>query len=125
MKGLHLEGPFISTAKYGAHQKDFIQKSCHSIQQMEEIYGPLDSAKIITIAPELEGMEKVIPELKKRGILVSAGHSMATLEEAEKAVDSGVGLITHLFNAMIPVSSSEMDILTHFFFCSFIIEIQV
>lgn len=101
---MHLEGPFINVGKYGAHKKEYIQKECKSLEQLEDMYGTLDNVKIITLAPELEGMENVIPQLKKRGIVVSAGHSMANLEDAERAVDWGVSLITHLFNAMKPVN---------------------
>jgi N-acetylglucosamine-6-phosphate deacetylase len=53
----------------------------------------------------LSGMLDAIPHLKQKGIVVSAGHSMAGIDVAEKSVEKGVSVITHLFNAMIPVSS--------------------
>jgi len=62
----------------------------------------LDNVSIITVAPELEGMYQTIPQIKEKSIIVSAGHSEATFDQAQKAVDAGVTLITHLFNAMIP-----------------------
>eukprot|EP01114_Cavostelium_apophysatum_P023941 TRINITY_DN9196_c0_g1_i1.p1 TRINITY_DN9196_c0_g1~~TRINITY_DN9196_c0_g1_i1.p1 ORF type:complete len:450 (+),score=75.60 TRINITY_DN9196_c0_g1_i1:23-1351(+) len=100
--GVHLEGPFLSESKYGAHRKEFIQNEVRGISHIEDIYGSLDHVSILTMAPELKGVIDVIPELTKRGVIISAGHSMATIDQAEAAVDKGVTLITHLFNAMVP-----------------------
>ncbi|KAG0307003.1 putative N-acetylglucosamine-6-phosphate deacetylase, partial [Dissophora globulifera] len=58
------------------------------------------SVKIITCAPELEGIMDSIPDLVKSGITVSVGHSMANTAQAEEAVQKGATFITHLFNAM-------------------------
>jgi len=58
---------------------------------------------MITAAPELGAMTKLIPELRNRGILYSIGHSEATYEEASAAVGAGATMITHLFNAMRPL----------------------
>jgi N-acetylglucosamine-6-phosphate deacetylase len=69
-----LEGPFINIGKYGAHRKDYIIHDCkEGIKELERVYSSLEHVKIITVAPELEGMAQTIPELKKRGIVVSAG----------------------------------------------------
>lgn len=101
--GVHVEGPFINILKYGAHKKEFLQHNCpDGIRTMEEVYGSLENVSIITVAPELPGILQTIPELVKRKIIVSAGHSMASIDQAEKATEEGVTLITHLFNAMIP-----------------------
>lgn len=89
--------------KYGAHKKEFVQHTCASgITTMEEVYGNMDMIRLITLAPELPGILQTIPDLRKKGIVVSAGHSMASIDQAEKATEEGVTLITHLFNAMIP-----------------------
>jgi N-acetylglucosamine-6-phosphate deacetylase len=58
---------------------------------------------MITAAPELGQMTKLIPELRSRNIIYSIGHSEATYEEASDAVASGATMITHLFNAMRPL----------------------
>lgn len=104
--GVHLEGPFLSEHKYGAHKKDFVQKSVKTLEDFQDVYGGganvFDNVRIITLAPELEGLVDIIPELVDRGIIVSAGHSMATINQAERAVGRGLSLITHLFNAMVP-----------------------
>lgn len=67
-----------------------------------EIYNDIENVKIVTLAPEKEGAQDVISELVKRGITVSLGHSMANLNDGERAVEYGATLITHLFNAMLP-----------------------
>ncbi len=102
--GVHCEGPFISQHKKGAHQELYIQ-SLLSPSLIEECYGPsLDNICIITLAPELEGSEETIKWLQEDlKVVVSLGHSMSSLVTAERAVCSGASLITHLFNAMLPV----------------------
>ena len=71
---------------------------------VEQIYGSLENIKVITLAPEKKNAAETIAELTKRGISVSLGHSMSNLVDGEKAVQHGATLITHLFNAMLPVS---------------------
>ena len=70
----------------------------------------MDNIRIISLAPELEGALETIEWLDAyrntagKKIVVSLGHSMAQFACAEKAVNSGATHITHLFNAMLPVS---------------------
>lgn len=71
---------------------------------VEEIYGSLENVKVITLAPEKRNAPETIAELTKRGVTVSVGHSMGNLVDGEVAVQHGATLITHLFNAMLPVS---------------------
>jgi N-acetylglucosamine-6-phosphate deacetylase len=58
--------------------------------------------KIITLAPELDTTNTIIPLLTRHGITVSLGHSQANLAQGELAVRNGARFITHLFNAMLP-----------------------
>lgn len=74
------------------------------MKSVEEIYGNLENVQIMTLAPELENALSVVKELTDRGIIVSMGHSTADIGDGEKAVQNGATLITHLFNAMLPVS---------------------
>lgn len=60
---------------------------------------------ILTLAPEKAGALDVIEDLSNKGIVIALGHSMANLSDGEKAVQKGSNLITHLFNAMLPVSN--------------------
>lgn len=69
-----------------------------------DVYGNLDNIAIVTLAPELDGALPVIQKLTQQGVVVSVGHSTADLEQGESAAKHGAGLITHLFNAMLPVS---------------------
>ncbi|EEC04828.1 N-acetyl-glucosamine-6-phosphate deacetylase, putative [Ixodes scapularis] len=100
--GLHLEGPFINKHKKGAHKAQLIQSLDDGLEAVARMYGPLDNVAIVTVAPELDVDDTVIPSLVKRGITVSIGHSEANLVQGEKAIQRGASFITHLFNAMLP-----------------------
>ncbi|XP_069171311.1 N-acetylglucosamine-6-phosphate deacetylase isoform X2 [Procambarus clarkii] len=100
--GIHLEGPFISPEKKGAHPPQFIQNLEEGISKIYDVYGCLDNVGMVTIAPELAGATAVIGHLASQGIVVSVGHSNGNLEDGEAAVNSGASFITHLFNAMLP-----------------------
>lgn len=99
--GLHLEGPFISRQKRGAHQESYIRHLAGGFAELCAVYGGcLDNVSIITLAPELDPTGAVVRQCVARGVCVSLGHSACSLEEGEAAVNAGATLITHLFNAM-------------------------
>lgn len=101
--GLHLEGPFISAEKKGAHPEQYIRTfTSGGILDLIETYGSLDNVAMVTLAPELANSQSVVRELSQRGIVVSLGHSAANLSQAEDCVQHGASFITHLFNAMLP-----------------------
>ncbi|CEP07736.1 hypothetical protein [Parasitella parasitica] len=105
--GAHCEGPFISTEKKGAHDQTVIQSAKNGIVSLDEAYGPElrkggETVRIMTVAPEINGMLDVIPQLIERNITVSIGHSAATIDQAEAGVIAGATFMTHLFNAMRP-----------------------
>ncbi|XP_034568164.1 N-acetylglucosamine-6-phosphate deacetylase [Notolabrus celidotus] len=101
--GFHLEGPFISLEKKGAHPEKFLRPFQNGgFQDLIEVYGGLDNVAVVTLAPELAGSLSVVKELSQRGVTVSLGHSVANLSQAEEAVQHGASFITHLFNAMLP-----------------------
>jgi N-acetylglucosamine-6-phosphate deacetylase len=103
--GLHLEGPWINEAKRGAHIKELIHPP--TLQEVNELllYGK-DVIRMITLAPEVCSPE-VIALIQSEGIVISAGHSNATFQQAMHAFNDGVPTITHLFNAMSPLQHRE------------------
>lgn len=72
--GLHLEGPFISKEKKGAHDVNLIQTFDNGMADLTKVYGEdLSNVAIVTLAPELAKSGEVITELVERGIKVSVG----------------------------------------------------
>lgn len=71
------------------------------IQVIERVYGAScldqDGIKLITLAPDVEGIMACIPNLAARGVTVSIGHSDASLDVGTEAVEKGARMITHLF----------------------------
>ncbi|XGW19005.1 hypothetical protein V3C99_003090 [Haemonchus contortus] len=99
--GVHIEGPFISPEKKGCHPKEFVRTfDDDPIASIRKVFGNVDNAAIVTLAPELKGSDEAIRYLTDKGIVVSLGHSSAKLKDAENGVKSGARCITHLFNAM-------------------------
>ncbi len=98
--GWHLEGPFLSPARKGAHQLRYIEGAT------EDIFAnwlDQDSIRLVTLAPERDGAHDKIRKLVDRGVLVSLGHTDATYDEFRAGVDLGATKATHLFNAMSPM----------------------
>jgi len=95
--GLHLAGPFLNPAKRGAHEAALMR---HPTLADVADWSPEQGVRLVTLAPELPGALEVIRALCQRGVLVSAGHSMATYEQAQAGLQAGIRYGTHLFNAM-------------------------
>ena len=107
--GLHLEGPYINVSKRGAHIQKFI-KNDPSVSDIEKLISVGKGVvKIMTLAPEVCS-DDVIDLLQANDIIVSAGHTNATFEEATAAFDKNIGLATHLFNAMSPFGHRAMGV---------------
>ncbi len=85
--GVHVEGPFISTEKKGAHMEKHIRDPVKGMESVQAMYGPgLSNVTIITLAPELPGAMEVVTSCVGAGITVSLGHTMAELAQGEEAV---------------------------------------
>lgn len=95
--GLHVEGPFLNPQKKGAHNPAYLRPPSLGVVAG---WSPETGVRLVTLAPELPGALPVIEALASRGVLVSAGHSTATWDEATAAFDAGARYGTHLFNAM-------------------------
>ena len=98
--GLHVEGPWINPIKKGAHLSNYIHPPTkESIDDLLN-YGK-GVIQIITLAPEI-CEPSLIQYIQSQGIIVSAGHSNASYQEATDAFNAGIKTATHLFNAMSP-----------------------
>ncbi|MFT5879889.1 MAG: N-acetylglucosamine-6-phosphate deacetylase [Moritella sp.] len=102
--GLHLEGPYLSTAKKGIHNLNLIRPS----EQIMVDYMCANSAVIskVTLAPE-HAAPAHIQQLTAADILVSVGHSNATYQECMQGFAAGARFATHLFNAMSSITGRE------------------
>ena len=102
--GLHLEGPWLNIVKKGTHNPEFVRKPDPAL--VDFLCQNADVITKVTLAPEMAGTE-VIRQLADAGIVVSAGHSNATLKEAKAGFRAGITFATHLYNAMPYITGRE------------------
>ncbi len=102
--GLHLEGPWLNKVKKGTHNPELIRLP--EAELVDFLCANADVITKVTLAPENAGSE-VIRKLRAAGIIVSAGHSNATYEEAKIGFSAGVSFATHLYNAMPTFAGRE------------------
>lgn len=95
--GINHEGPFISPDKVGGQDRNGLQKIDTEIFRRLTEHG---NVRLMTIAPELEGIEKLAPLAKEQGVTMMAGHTNAKLDDMKKAKELGFRGMTHIFNAM-------------------------
>ena len=105
--GAHLEGPFLSPLRLGAHPVAARREPDVGLLERLLDAGPVSE---MTLAPELDGALELIDRLNERGVVVSCGHSDATAEQANRAFDRGAATVTHLFNAMRPLGHRDPGI---------------
>jgi N-acetylglucosamine-6-phosphate deacetylase len=102
--GLHVEGPFLSPERHGAHAAELLRRPDRGLAAG---WSRAAGVGIVTLAPELPGALELIAELVDRGVVVSLGHSAATWEEGRAGIEAGATYATHLFNAMPPLGHRE------------------
>jgi N-acetylglucosamine-6-phosphate deacetylase len=99
LAGIHLEGPYLSHAKCGAHAPELLRAP-----QLAEVQSLIEwgqgTIAMVTIAPELEGALESIAWLASQGIIAAIGHSDADADTARAAIDAGARVVTHFTNAM-------------------------
>lgn len=105
--GTHLEGPFLSPQRLGTHPDG--PRRDPDTALLGRLLAAGDVTEV-TLAPELPGALALVDELRGRGVLVSAGHTDADRVTAHAAFDRGVGAVTHLFNAMAPMTPRDPGI---------------
>ncbi len=101
--GMHLEGPFISPLRLGAHPALNLEPRADAFERVLA----MRALRLITLAPELPGALDAIRRLTARAVVVSIGHTNATLEQANAGIAAGARMFTHLFNAMRPLNHRD------------------
>ncbi len=97
--GAHLEGPFLSTAKKGAQNGEFLHDP--DIPMLRRLQDAAEGCvKLVTVAPEQPGAMEFIRAAKDMGITVSVGHTVADYDTAMEAFQNGATHATHLYNGM-------------------------
>ena len=99
LAGIHLEGPYLSRAKCGAHAPELL-RAPHLDEVKSLIEWGQGTIAMMTIAPELEGALDSIAWLASQGIIAAIGHSDADADTARAAIDAGAKVVTHFTNAM-------------------------
>ena len=103
--GAHMEGPFLALERRGAHRADWVQLPTDAaLDTLLNHPATRRVLRTITLAPEQDGGIAAVRRLSEAGIIVSVGHSDATAAETIAAADVGATMVTHVFNAMSPLS---------------------
>jgi N-acetylglucosamine-6-phosphate deacetylase len=98
LPGIHLEGPFLSPRRHGAHDELALHRPDVTLAKrfIQAAHGRI---QMVTLAPELPGAIPLIEYLAQRGLIVSAGHTAATYAEMRRAIAAGLSFVTHSGNA--------------------------
>ena len=101
IRGIHMEGPYLNKQLKGAMNESYLWEP--TVESWNKIWDASKGyIKIMTIAPELPGASAVMRAAARQGVVLSIGHSMATYDDIEIAIDNGAAHVTHMFNAMSP-----------------------
>jgi N-acetylglucosamine-6-phosphate deacetylase len=104
--GMHLEGPFISPERLGAHPPLNLLPLADNLERVLR----LKNLRLITLAPELDGATDAISMFTTHVVAVSLGHSDASAEQTAAAIAAGARMFTHVFNAMRPLRHRDPGI---------------
>lgn len=97
--GIHLEGPYINRSMSGGNKKEYIEDAV--FEKWREVFEAGEGfIRLITVAPELKGIDRIITDAVGNGVAVALGHSTADAAASAKAFGLGANQVTHLFNAM-------------------------
>lgn len=104
--GIHLEGPWLSTLRCGAHQPA-LMRDPDPAEIARVLAAGEGAVRMVTVAPERPGALAAIEQLVAAGVVAAVGHTEATYEQARAAINAGATVGTHLFNAMRPINQRE------------------
>lgn len=96
--GVHMEGPYLSKEYKALMNETYLRNPV--ISELDEMLEANPNIKVMTIAPEREGMEEFIPYLVRKSIVPMIGHTASSAKEALRGLDLGAKGFTHLYNAM-------------------------
>ncbi|MEU8763644.1 N-acetylglucosamine-6-phosphate deacetylase [Streptomyces sp. NPDC048659] len=99
LAGLHFEGPFISPCRKGAHDETLLRDP-DPAEVRKLIDAGRGQARMVTLATELPGGIDSVRLLAEHGVIAAIGHTDASYEQTQAAIDAGATVATHLFNAM-------------------------
>lgn len=101
--GVHYEGPFVNSAQCGALRQQYFRSFVNNdaLDSLPRLANPA-AVHLMTIAPEIEGGIELVHQLKRRGWIVSMGHTRAEFDLLDKALAAGARHMTHFMNAMAP-----------------------
>ncbi|BBY07407.1 N-acetylglucosamine-6-phosphate deacetylase [Mycobacterium noviomagense] len=104
--GIHIEGPWLSRERCGAHDPGQLRDPDRA--EIDAVLAAGDDAiRMVTLAPELPGSAAAIRRFVDAGTVVAVGHTDATYEQTRQAIAAGATVGTHLFNAMRPLHHRE------------------
>lgn len=106
LDGIHLEGPWLSTVRCGAHQPA-LMRDPDPAEIDRVLKAAAGTIRMITIAPEREGALAAIERIVDAGVVAAVGHTEATYNQTRVAIEAGATVATHLFNAMRPINTRE------------------
>jgi N-acetylglucosamine-6-phosphate deacetylase len=106
LDGIHLEGPWLSTHRCGAHQPSLMRDP--DTAELDRILTAGGGAiRMVTVAPERDGALAAIRQIVDAGVVAAVGHTEATYDQTRAALHAGATVGTHLFNAMRPINTRE------------------
>lgn len=106
LAGIHLEGPWLSVHRCGAHQPALMRDPDPG--EIDRVLAAADGAvRMVTLAPERDGALAAIGQFTAAGVVAAVGHTEAGYRQTRSAIDAGATVGTHLFNAMRPIDRRE------------------
>ncbi|GAA3802853.1 N-acetylglucosamine-6-phosphate deacetylase [Amycolatopsis tucumanensis] len=106
LAGIHLEGPFIASARCGAHDPAVLREpDAATVDAL--LRAGHGAVRMVTLAPELNGGVRAVRQLAESGVIAAIGHTDGTEEQIRPAIDAGATVATHLFNGMRPLHHRE------------------
>jgi len=100
--GIHLEGPFINKKLHGAMKAESLWEA--NLDAWKRLFDSSEGlVRLMTIAPELPGVDEIMRAAAAKDVVLSIGHSEASYQEVLNAIDNGAAHVTHMFNAMRPI----------------------